>query len=322
VLEQVLSQVAPQAKADPNLMVGNHSRDDAAVYRLDDHQALIATTDFFMPVVDSPRAFGRIAAANAVSDVYAMGGRPILALGILGWPQNVLSPEIAGVVLDGGREICEEAGIPLAGGHSIDSPEPIFGLAVNGLVELDRLKTNAGSQPGDRLLLTKPLGVGVYTTAQKRGLSTEEEDREALEVMMELNVFGRAISDIGAVHALTDVTGFGLLGHLREMCAAAGLSARITWDSIPLLSRAIHFAEKGAVPGGTARNLESLAGDLEGGTLLQRTLLADPQTSGGLLMAVGQDAVGEVLRRAESTGIDVQDVGEIVPQKGPMIHVR
>jgi selenide,water dikinase len=282
------------------LLVGNHSKDDAAVYDLQNGSALISTTDFFMPIVDDPYNFGRIASANAISDVYAMGGDPIMAIAILGWPINLLSPLVARRVIEGSKSICLEAGIPLAGGHSIDSPEPIFGLAVNGLVDIKNLKQNNTAQKGDLLLLTKKIGVGILTTAEKKNLLKEGDKTLASDQMMQLNKIGAIMGKINGVHAMTDVTGFGLLGHLIEMAEGSGMSAQIKFESVPLISdRLIEYVELGSVPGGTNRNWDSYGHKVSLGNSdvasLHKSILADPQTSGGLLISVSKESLDEVV---------------------------
>jgi selenide,water dikinase len=258
---KILDEILQSSFSMPDnnrLLVGNHSKDDAAVYDLLNGTALISTTDFFMPIVDDPYNFGRIASANAISDVYAMGGNPVLAIAILGWPINILPPIVARRVIEGSKSICLEAGIPLAGGHSIDSPEPIFGLAVNGLVDIKNLKQNNTAKKGDVLLLTKKIGVGILTTAEKKNQLTESDKLLAAEQMMELNKVGSRLGSVAGVHAMTDVTGFGLLGHLIEMAEGSGLSATIEFNRVPLISkRLIEYVEVGAVPGGTNRNWDS-----------------------------------------------------------------
>jgi len=290
------------------LLVGNHSKDDAAVYDLDNGTALISTTDFFMPIVDDPFNFGRIASANAISDVYAMGGKPILAIAILGWPINKLSPLVARRVIEGSKSICKEAGIPLAGGHSIDSPEPIFGLAVNGLVDIKNLKQNNTAKAGDLLLLTKKIGVGILTTAEKKGILKEENKTLAAEQMMQLNKVGETIGRIPAVHAMTDVTGFGLLGHLIEMAEGSGLTANLHFSKVPLITNELeNYVTAGSVPGGTNRNLDSYGHKVEftdtSHLNLQKSILADPQTSGGLLVAVSKDGYEEVCTVLKEAGL-------------------
>ncbi len=272
--------------ADARLLVGNATRDDAAVYDMGNGMALISTTDFFMPVVDDPYDFGRIASANAISDVYAMGGKPILAIAILGWPINVLAPEIAGQVLEGSRAVCAEAGITLAGGHSIDCPEPVFGLAVNGMVDIKNLKQNSTARPGCRLYLTKPLGVGILTTAQKKGILKPAHQTIAPALMATLNKAGEIFGRLDYVKAMTDVTGFGLLGHLCEMCEGSNLQAMIEYSKIPTLHVIDEYLELGSIPGGTNRNWASYGHKIGAISERRKQVLADPQTSGGLLVAI------------------------------------
>jgi selenide,water dikinase len=287
------------------LIVGNHSKDDAAVYDLDNGTALISTTDFFMPIVDDPFNFGRIASANAISDVYAMGGKPILAIAILGWPINKLSPEIAQQVIDGSRSICKEAGIALAGGHSIDSPEPIFGLAVSGIVPIEHIKQNNQAKVGDVLFLTKPLGVGILTTAEKKSILKEEHINLAANQMMQLNKIGEALGKLSCVTAMTDVTGFGLLGHLTEMAEGSGLTAVINFQHVPLITPSIfEYITQGSVPGGTSRNRDSYGTKIAPLTEEQWAILADPQTSGGLLIAVKKDETDDVISLLKENGLE------------------
>jgi selenide,water dikinase len=317
ILDEILSSSFSMPDND-RLIVGNHSKDDAAVYDLQNGKALISTTDFFMPIVDDPYNFGRIASANAISDVYAMGGDPIMAIAILGWPINLLSPLVARRVIEGSKSICLEAGIPLAGGHSIDSPEPIFGLAVNGLVDVKNLKQNNTAQKGDLLLLTKKIGVGILTTAEKKNVLKEGDKTLASDQMMQLNKIGAIMGKIEGVHAMTDVTGFGLLGHLIEMAEGSGMSAQITFGSVPLISdRLIEYVELGSVPGGTNRNWDSYGHKVQfhngENQLLQKNILADPQTSGGLLIAVAKDAINEVIEALQQNGLSdrITPIGEI-----------
>lgn len=305
------------------LIVGNNSRDDAAVYDLGYGTGLIATTDFFMPIVDDPFDFGRIAAANAISDVYAMGGRPIMAIAILGWPIGKIPPETARRVIEGGRSMCAEAGIPLAGGHSIDSPEPIFGLAVNGLVPLDNLKRNDTAQAGDCLLLTKPLGVGILTTAEKKGILRSEDAGRAAASMMQLNSIGERLGRMCGVSAMTDVTGFGLLGHLGEMCAGSGVSAEITLAGVPVFDGLDFYLENRAIPGGTERNWASYSRNAGYLPERSRLILADPQTSGGLLAAVRPDALGEVAAIFGEFGLEKysKPIGRLTPRGEMLVRV-
>lgn len=275
-----------QYQPDARLLVGNDKRDDAAVYDLGNGTALISTTDFFMPIVDDPYDFGRVASANAISDVYAMGGKPVLAIAILGWPIDKLRPETAQKVLEGSRAVCAEAGISLAGGHSIDCPEPVFGLAVNGLVDIKNLKQNSTATAGCRLYLTKSLGVGILTTAQKKGILKTEHASVAFDSMVKLNSIGELLGKLDYVKAMTDVTGFGLLGHLSEMCEGSGLHATIEFDKVPRISAIDEYLDLGSIPGGTNRNWASYGHKVGGLTERQKHILADPQTSGGLLVAV------------------------------------
>ncbi|NJB85636.1 selenide,water dikinase [Lewinella marina] len=312
VLDRILAQTAP-GEPFPQLLVGNRERDDAAVYDLGDGTAIISTTDFFMPIVDDPLTFGRIAATNAISDVYAMGGTPMMAIAILGWPIDKLGPEIAGQVVEGGRQACAEAGIPLAGGHSIDSPEPIFGLAVNGRVAISQLKKNGGARPGDLLYLTKPLGVGILSTAQKQKKLRSADDGLAIEQMVRLNRLGPALAALEGVHAMTDVTGFGLLGHLTEMCTASGTRAQIRMDDVPLIDAATldYYLNAGCIPGGTKRNFASYGHGVDLKDERQKWLLADPQTSGGLLVAVSPDVATDFERICADLGSPVRSLGEM-----------
>ncbi len=284
------------------LMVGIETADDAAVYRLNDEQALIATTDFFMPIVDDPYDFGRIAATNAISDVYAMGGTPIMALALVGMPIDKLPVEVIGRILAGGESVCAAAGIPIAGGHTIDSVEPIYGLVALGLVHPDRVKTNAGARSGDLLILGKPLGVGVLSAALKKGALDAAGYDAMIASTTRLNTPGRRLAELDAVHALTDVTGFGLLGHLLETCRGAKLSAELEMARIPLLADVARLATAGYITGASARNWTAYGKDVEldaSLTPMHRALLTDPQTSGGLLVAcdpAAADAVLEVFR--------------------------
>ncbi|MCQ1056455.1 selenide, water dikinase SelD [Photobacterium sp. DNB23_23_1] len=311
VLDTILrTQFAPFA--DPNLLVGNESKDDAAVYDLGNGTAVVSTTDFFMPIVDDPYDFGRIAATNAISDIYAMGGKPIMAIAILGWPINVLAPEIAQQVIEGGRAVCREAGISLAGGHSIDAPEPIFGLAVTGIVDTDRVKRNNQAEAGCQLYLTKPLGIGVLTTAEKKSKLLDEHRGLARDWMCQLNKPGVDFANVEGVKAMTDVTGFGLMGHLNEICEGSGLKAKLDFAQVPSLPGVFDYIEQGCVPGGTGRNFASYGHRLGGMTDQQKALLCDPQTSGGLLLAVAPNAEAEVKALAQQHDIELNAIGELV----------
>lgn len=285
VLDEILKSkfIAPH---NDKLIVGNSSKDDAAVYDIGNGQGLISTTDFFMPIVDDALDFGKIASANAISDVYAMGGKPLMAVAILGWPINKLPVELAQQVIEGARIICAEAGIPLAGGHSIDSPEPIFGLAVSGLVDLKNLKQNSTAKEGDFIYITKKIGVGIFTTAGKRNVLKEEHKGTAPKQMMQLNKLGEKAAQIKGVTAMTDVTGFGLLGHLIEMCEGADLSAEIEYSKVPLLDGLSFYTEQMCVPDSSFRNWSNYDPKVSGITGDSLLTLCDPQTNGGLLITV------------------------------------
>ncbi len=310
VLDRILHTRIPEF-SDPRLLVGNNSRDDAAVADVGNGLGIISTTDFFMPVVDNPFDFGRIAAANAISDVYAMGGQPLTAIAILGWPVDQLAPEIAGEVLDGGRAICAEAGISLAGGHSIDSPEPIFGLAVTGQVATDRIVRNDTAKAGDLLYLTKPLGVGILTSASKKGVVAPEDLAAAVDSMTALNRIGSVFATLDGVHGMTDVTGFGLAGHLLEMCRGSGLDARINSGAVPMLANLQRYIDAGCIPGGTHRNRAAYGHDVEGLTDENALLLCDPQTSGGLLVAVDPAEAGRFEECAGESGLALTPIGQL-----------
>jgi len=304
VLAELLRD-APSARAFEHLLVGTETADDAAVYQLNDEQAIVATTDFFMPIVDDPFDFGRIAATNALSDIYAMGGTPLFALAIVGMPINVLPPETIRDILRGGQAVCADAGIPIAGGHSIDSVEPIYGLAAIGVVHPAQLKRNSDARAGDALVLGKPLGVGILSAALKKGQLGAAGYRAMIETTTQLNRVGAALAQIDGVHALTDVTGFGLLGHLLEMCRGANLSARLRMRDVPLLDDALNLAASGIVTGASARNWSACSNAVQLGTSIgaaQQALLCDPQTSGGLLIACTAGAVDAVLAALHRDG--------------------
>jgi len=305
----------------PELLVGNESKDDAACFDLGNGTSLLSTTDFFMPIVDDPFTFGRIAATNAISDIYAMGGKPLMAIAIFGWPINILSAEIAQKVIEGGRSVCEEAGIPLAGGHSIDSPEPIFGLAVTGLVENKNLKKNNTAQAGCELFLTKPLGIGILTTAQKQSKIEKDHINVAIETMCTLNNIGVDIAKLEGVCALTDITGFGLLGHLSEICESSGISARVYFDDVPILPNVKKYLEMGCVPGGTLRNFESYGQHLSPMSPDREKILCDAQTSGGLLCVVKKDGVKEFLEVCSMRGLQLSAIGETIEKSKYLIEV-
>jgi selenide,water dikinase len=325
VLRELLAGI-PAMAAFPDLLVGVETGDDAAVYRINDQQAVVATTDFFMPIVDDPREFGRIAAANALSDVYAMGGKPIMALAILGMPLGKIAPETVSEILAGGASICAEAGIPVAGGHSIDAPEPIYGLAVIGLVHPDRLRRNAGARAGDKLILTKPLGVGVISAALKSGelkpALASTIYAALLDSTTRLNAVGHDLAKLDEVHAITDVTGFGLLGHGLEVCRGSGLGARIEFAKVPLLD---HVADLAQIPyrtGAATRNWDSYGDEVRfAGEDWQRDSLCDPQTSGGLLIAVAPERAEQVLETVRAAGFDRAGViGEMMAGEGMAVR--
>ena len=301
IAPKVLDEILKSSIALPdnkNLLVGNSSKDDAAVYDLGNGMGLISTTDFFMPIVDDAFHFGRIAAANSISDIYAMGGKPLLAIAILGWPVDKLSVDLAQQLIEGGRSICAEAGIPLAGGHSIDSQEPIFGLAVTGIVPIENLKQNNTAQEGDYLFLTKPLGVGILSTAQKRGLLKEEHLPLMIGQMTSLNKIGEELGKIKGVTAMTDVTGFGLLGHLIEMAEGSGLSAEIYYDKLPISAGVKEYIAQRIFPDATTRNWNGYSDKVKfekGVNVMEAfTLLPDPQTNGGLLVSVKGESLNDV----------------------------
>jgi selenide,water dikinase len=322
VLDTILAtqlDIAP----NPNLLVGHSSKDDAAAYDLGDGTVILSTTDFFMPIVDDPFDFGRIAATNAISDIYAMGGKPLLAVAILGWPVKLLPAEVAQRVVDGGRQACADAGIPLAGGHSIDSPEPIFGLAVTGQVAKSRLKQNNTARTGCLLYLTKPLGVGVLSTAQKQQKLLPEHEFLSRNVMCQLNTVGAKAAELDAVCAMTDVTGFGLLGHLLEMCEGSGLKASLIYSAIPVLDAVKDYIALGCVPGGTLRNFDSYGHKASMLSEQQRSVLCDPQTSGGLLIAVSQEGAFALEAILQTAGIAPACIGSLTTyDSGPFVVVK
>ncbi|MDG6231494.1 selenide, water dikinase SelD [Glaesserella parasuis] len=311
VLEQILH--TEQAKCiDPNLLVGNETKDDAAVYDIGNGVGIVSTTDFFMPIVDDPFDFGRIAATNAISDIFAMGGKPIMAIAILGFPINKLPAEVAQKIVDGGRFACQQAGIALAGGHSIDSPEPIFGLAVTGIISTEQVKKNASAQADCDLYLTKPLGIGVLTTAEKQGKLKPEHQNLARDVMCQMNLIGAEFAKVDEITAMTDVTGFGLLGHLTEICQGSNLRAEVYFDQIQTLDGVREYITQGAVPGGTTRNFDSYGHLISPLSDEQKAILCDPQTSGGLLIAVKPQAVESVKQIAKNANVALYPVGRLL----------
>ena len=305
----------------PELLVGNATKDDAAAFDLGNGTSVLSTTDFFMPIVDDPFTFGRIAATNAISDIYAMGGKPLMAISIFGWPVKKLSDEVARLVIDGGRSVCEEAGIPLAGGHSIDSPEPIFGLAVTGLVDNKNLKKNDTAEEGCELFLTKPLGIGILTTAQKNEKIASGDIDPAVATMCRLNKIGAEISALDGVTAITDVTGFGLLGHLGEICEGSNISAVVRFEDVPLLPKVKEYWAMECVPGGTRRNFESYGHNIGKMTPQQQDILCDAQTSGGLLCAVRKESVEAFLALTRKEGLELKSIGETMVRGEHLIEV-
>lgn len=319
ILKKSTGFPVPQA-----LMVGIETSDDAAVFRLNDEQALIATTDFFMPIVDDPYDFGRIAATNAISDVYAMGGTPIMALALVGMPINQIPLDVIGQIIEGGESICREAGIPIAGGHSIDSVEPIYGLVVMGLIHPSKVKRNSGAQIGDQLILSKPLGVGILSAALKKQRLDAAGYASMIANTTKLNKPGQLLAQLDSVHAMTDVTGFGLLGHLLEICRGAKISAKISTSNIPVLPQVEALAAAGCVTGASARNFAAYGHDviLSSTDSITQALLTDPQTSGGLLIACDKDSVDEVLALLHTNHFaEAGVIGEMI--EGPaQIHVQ
>ena len=318
VLEQILAKAAP-GLVPRDLLVGIETSDDAAVYRINDRQAIVATTDFFMPIVDDPFDFGAIAATNAISDVYAMGGQPLFALALVGMPINQIPLEVIRKILEGGESVCARAGIPVAGGHTIDSVEPIYGLVAIGLVDPRNLKRNAGAKPGDKLVLGKPIGVGIHSAALKKGKLDDAGYKAMIATTTKLNTPGTRLGQLDSVHALTDVTGFGLLGHLLEIAKGSNAGARIDWKSVPLLPHALEFAREGIVTGASGRNWNGYGSRVklgEGIGEAEKAILTDPQTSGGLLVACDPSAVDEVLEIFRADGFDrAATIGDII--QGP-----
>ncbi len=320
VLDTILHSNLPKQKF-PSLLVGNESKDDAAVFDIGDGTCIISTTDFFMPIVDDPFAFGAIASVNAISDVYAMGGEPFMAIAILGWPINKIAPEVAKEVLEGSRKICADAGIPLAGGHSIDCPEPVFGLAVSGKMKKENLKRNDTAKEGSLLYLTKKLGIGIVTTAQKKGIVSEAHLQQAVDTMLTLNKPGAQFGKLPYVNAMTDVTGFGLLGHLVEMCEGSNLSAKINFKDIPQFDFLQEYIQQKSMPGGTQRNWESYGHKISTISDEQKAILADPQTSGGLLVSVDQEKKNEFEAFSKTLGLDLKLFGKMITKGKNVISV-
>ncbi len=331
IAPKVLDEILKSSIALPdnkNLLVGNHSKDDAAVYDLGNGTALISTTDFFMPIVDDAFDFGRIAAANSISDVYAMGGKPLMAIAILGWPVEKLPVDLAQKIIEGGRAICTEAGIPLAGGHSIDSQEPIFGLAVTGIVPVDNIKKNNTAKEGDVLFLTKPLGVGVLSTAQKRGLLKEEHLPVMIEQMAMLNKAGEEFGKMPGVHAMTDVTGFGLLGHLVEIAEGSNLGAEIYYEKLPVAAGVKEYIGQRIFPDATTRNWNAYSDKVKfekGVNVMEAfTLLPDPQTNGGLLISVDPSQTAAIKDILDAFGLEkyAEPIGKMVAANEKRVWVK
>jgi selenide,water dikinase len=321
ILDKILQSDTPN-RNHPLLLVGNESRDDAAVFDWQNGEAVISTTDFFMPIVDDPFDFGKIAATNAISDIYAMGGTPLMAIAILGWPIDKIAPEIAAQVLEGGRAACVEAGIPLAGGHSIDSPEPIFGLAVTGKVKKEHLKQNDQATENCLLYLTKPLGVGILSTGQKRGIVSPEDLAKAVKQMSKLNSLGEKLGPLDYVKSLTDVTGFGLFGHLVEMCDGSHVSSELFFDQIPTLDNLANYLDQKCFPGGTERNWASYGHRIQVGiTENQRLIGADPQTSGGLLIAIQEEFQVDFELFLKNEGFNLKPIGRTIQKDEKAIYL-
>ncbi|MDD2652701.1 MAG: selenide, water dikinase SelD [Sulfurimonas sp.] len=320
LLDEILKSGAAQPFFE-QLLVGNEHKDDAAAYDLGDGSSVLSTTDFFMPIVDDAFTFGRIAATNALSDIYAMGGKPLMAIAIFGWPIDKLSSDVAKEVIEGGRRACRDADIPLAGGHSIDSPEPIFGLAVTGIVQNENLMQNSGAVEDCYIFLTKPIGIGILTTAQKQKKIEAGDINVAIEAMTTLNKIGASLAHLESVVTMTDVTGFGLLGHLSEVCEASGISANIWFDKVPLLANVEKYRTLGCIAGGTRKNFMSYGHKISPMTQQQREILCDAQTSGGLLVFVKKDGVDAFYEVAREAGLTLQPIGESVAKKEHLVEV-
>jgi selenide,water dikinase len=323
LLEKIVADVGPRGLMPPELLIGLETRDDAAVYQISEEHAVVATTDFFMPIVDDPFDFGAIAATNAISDIYAMGARPLFALALVAMPIDRLPVDTIRRILEGGESACRRAGIVVAGGHSIDSVEPIYGLVAIGHVHPRQVKRNADAKPGDRLVLGKSLGVGVYGAAVKKQAITDAQYREMIASTTQLNTPGMRLAGLPGVHAITDVTGFGLLGHLLEVCRGSGVRATVQWSAVPAFTDARHLAQAGYVTGGSARNWQGYGDLVDLGPFgpVEQALLTDPQTSGGLLVACAPDAVHEVLETFRAEGFHhAADIGDLA-QGAPRIAV-
>lgn len=330
IAPSVLEQIVRTENKFPfrNLLVGNESNDDAAVFQINNNTAIISTTDFFMPIVDDAFDFGRIAAANSISDIYAMGGTPMMAIAILGWPIDKLPVQVAQQVLEGARAICKEVNIPLAGGHSIDSNDPIFGLAVTGISELKHLKKNDTAQVGDVLFLTKPIGVGIVSTAVKRKLIKTEDYKNLIQQLTTVNKIGEELGKLEGVHAMTDVTGFGLLGHLAELAEGSGISAELNYSSIKKITGVEVYIQQKTIPGATARNWNSYSKKVQFANTIDETeaklLLPDPQTNGGLLIAASENAIDELKEIFAANNLleFASPIGRCVEKKEKLVYVN
>jgi selenide,water dikinase len=320
LLDEILKNTALEPLY-PQLLVGNEFKDDAAAYDLGDGTSVLSTTDFFMPIVDDAFTFGRIAATNALSDIYAMGGKPLMAIAIFGWPVDKLSVDVAREVIEGGRAACRDANIPLAGGHSIDSPEPIFGLAVTGIVQNENLMQNSSAAAECYIFLTKPLGIGILTTAQKQKKIEDGDIAVAIEAMTTLNKIGASLAHLDSVVTMTDVTGFGLLGHLSEVCEASSISANVWFEKVPLLQNVEKYRALGCIPGGSRKNFMSYGHKISQMTEQQREILCDAQTSGGLLVFVKKDALEEFYESARTAGMNLEPIGETVGRGKHLVEV-
>ncbi|WP_296824220.1 selenide, water dikinase SelD [Sulfurovum sp.] len=320
LLDEILES-SRETSIYPELLVGNANKDDAAAFDLGNGTSVLSTTDFFMPIVDDAFTFGQIAATNALSDIYAMGGKPLMAISIFGWPIDKLSADIAREVIDGGRSICEDAGIPLAGGHSIDSPEPIFGLAATGLVNNEYLMQNSNAQEDCFIFLSKPLGIGILSTAQKQKKIEEGHIDPAIKAMTTLNKIGAELAPLESVVAMTDVTGFGLLGHLNEICEASDISAQIWFDKVPLLPNVEKYRQLGCIPGGARKNFASYGDKISEMTEQQREILCDAQTSGGLLVIVKKSGVEDFRAVTEKVGLALEPIGETTVKREHLVEV-
>ena len=309
LLEEIL-QTTTKVSPYPKLLVGNANKDDAAAFDLGNGTSVLSTTDFFMPIVDDAFTFGQIAATNALSDIYAMGGKPLMGISIFGWPIDKLSAEVGREVIEGGRNVCEAANIPLAGGHSIDSPEPIFGLAVTGLVNNEHLMQNSDAKEDCLIFLTKPLGIGILTTAQKQKKIQDGHIDHAIKAMVTLNKIGTELAMLDGVVSMTDVTGFGLLGHLVEICEASSISAEIWFDKVPLLPNIEHYRQLGCIPGGARKNFMSYGSKISEMTQQQREILCDAQTSGGLLVIVEKTKIDSFLELTKQHNLSLEAIGE------------